>query len=163
MLSKNCHDQINELIDLLHQIKPRHYCEISPVFISASIGQHMRHILELFGCLFSQYDSGIISYHHRERDFRLETEIDFAIRKIFEIQEKLSLPDKDLILMNDSDSIDQSIKTTFNRELLYNLEHCVHHQALIKLACSSMKYLNLPDTFGVAKSTINHKKIKVSI
>ncbi len=46
MLSKNCHDQLDELIDLLHQIKPRNYREISPVFRSASIGQHVRHILE---------------------------------------------------------------------------------------------------------------------
>jgi hypothetical protein len=44
------------------------------------------------------------------------------------------------------------------RELLYNLEHCIHHQALIKWLFYKMK-LFLWMNFGVARSTIEYRKL----
>ena len=44
------------------------------------------------------------------------------------------------------------------RELQYNLEHTIHHAALIKIGVLSLvPDAVLPDTFGVAPSTVRYK------
>lgn len=156
MLSNSCSDQLEELSDLLLQLSSIDYYQISSVFRTSSIGQHVRHILELFECLLSQYESGKINYDSRKRDLKLENNPAFALEKIREIQTKINLPDKDLILSHEQTPESPLIKTTYFRELLYNLEHCVHHQALIRLACLAIPGISIPDNFGVAKSTIHY-------
>lgn len=155
MLSEACSRQLEELAELLLQLSPTDYSGTSPVFRNSSIGQHVRHILEFFECLLSQYDQGEVNYDLRKRDLRLESEPAFALEKIREFQSKTHLPDRELRILQNQflDSI--PIKTTFYRELLYNLEHCVHHQALIRLACLTIPYIIIPENFGVANSTLN--------
>jgi len=50
------------------------------------------------------------------------------------------------------------VDTTFNRELLYAIEHTVHHMAIIKIGML-LNYPNVtvPENFGVAESTIQYK------
>lgn len=157
MLAKACSIQLQELSDLLDQLQSESYSSISPVFRTASIGQHVRHIIELFECLITQYDSGKINYDLRTRDPKLENNLAFALEKIRQVQSKISLPDKDLILFQEHSFEDYGIKTTFFREMLYNLEHCVHHQALIRLACQVIPEVIIPENFGLAKSTQNYQ------
>lgn len=157
MLSNSCSAQLEELSELIHQLPLGLYSELSPVFRTASIGQHVRHILELFECLISQYDSGEINYDLRKRDLKLENDPVFALEKIREIQSKINLPDKDLLLFPDQNPKTEGIQTTYFRELLYNLEHCVHHQALIRLACHAIPGIFISENFGVAKSTQNYQ------
>ncbi|HSF56039.1 MAG TPA: DinB family protein [Algoriphagus sp.] len=154
MLSDACSQQLEELTELLLQLSPEDYSGISPVFKSSSIGQHVRHILEFFECLVTQYDQGEINYDLRKRDLRLEMEPAFALEKIRELQSKTHLPDKDLQIPHNQFPNAQSIKSTFYRELLYNLEHCVHHQALIRLACLALPHIIIPENFGIANSTL---------
>lgn len=51
------------------------------------------------------------------------------------------------------------IETNYFREVLYNLEHCIHHQALIKVALLNFNYIQISETFGIAPSTIEFRKI----
>lgn len=162
MLSNSCSDQLQELSELLLQLPPLEYRLISPVFRTSSIGQHVRHILELFECLVSQYESGEINYDLRKRDLSLESDPVFAMKKIRILQHQIILPDKDLILFQDQNPETEGIRTTYFRELLYNLEHCVHHQALIRLACLAIPNVSIPENFGVAKSTIHYNSREVS-
>jgi len=50
------------------------------------------------------------------------------------------------------------IETNYYRELLYNLEHCIHHQALIRVALFQMENIKVNANFGVAPSTIEYRK-----
>jgi hypothetical protein len=44
------------------------------------------------------------------------------------------------------------------RELVYNIEHVVHHMALVKIGLKELlPDLDLPDDFGVAVSTIRYQ------
>ena len=158
MLAKLNLEVLEELSDFLIQLKPEDFKEYSPVLKTASIGQHVRHILELYECLLIQYGSGVVSYDDRKRDKRLETDLDLAIAKIKEIQANLSFDDKELLLKMAVETDFETIRSSFNRELCYNLEHCIHHQALIKIACNQLDYITLPSGFGVAKSTIDYVK-----
>jgi hypothetical protein len=60
-------------------------------------------------------------------------------------------------------NISLEIPTNFYRELLYNIEHCIHHQALIKVAFNEMKMSHLLNkNFGVAPSTIQYRETQNS-
>jgi hypothetical protein len=50
------------------------------------------------------------------------------------------------------------LTATTLRELLYNLEHCIHHQALIKVAVLESDTIFVNENFGVARSTLNIEK-----
>jgi hypothetical protein len=52
-----------------------------------------------------------------------------------------------------------TIDTTFFRELAYNIEHAVHHMAIVKIGVREVApYITLDKDFGVAASTIRHKE-----
>ena len=51
-----------------------------------------------------------------------------------------------------------SAESSFFRELTYCLDHCIHHQALIKISLKQFGYLYLVDRdFGVAFSTQRYR------
>ncbi|REG83039.1 hypothetical protein [Algoriphagus antarcticus] len=156
MIARLNAEVLDQLVDFLAQLKPNDFSDFSPVLKTSSIGQHVRHILELYDCLVSQYESGLVCYDHRKRDKRLETDVNLALVKIKEIQSNIRLPDKELLLKMAAGSDFETIRTSYNRELCYNLEHCIHHQALINIACNQLDYISLPASFGVARSTIDY-------
>ena len=50
------------------------------------------------------------------------------------------------------------IQTSFFRELTYCMDHCIHHQSLIKIALLEQELTHLVDeNFGVAFSTQNYR------
>ena len=67
-------------------------------------------------------------------------------------------PNKKVILQQVIDGESVNIESNYTRELLYNLEHCVHHQALIKVAILQWNHLQIDENFGVARSTIEYRK-----
>lgn len=149
---------LEELEELIRQVAPEDLTGISPVFKSASIGQHCRHIIELYNCLLDQYENGVISYDLRKRDISIEKDINVALSQIQNIRQRIIRPDKKVTLSHKIGDDDLHFSSSYYREVLYNLEHCIHHQALIKLACLDLGYLQLPETFGIARSTLAFKR-----
>ena len=57
-----------------------------------------------------------------------------------------------------------TIATTANRELVYNIEHAVHHMAIMKIGVREVApYVKLSPDFGIAASTIRYNDSKISI
>lgn len=158
MLFESNLEVLAELVDMLHQISPEDFSGTSPVFKSSSLGQHCRHIIELYNCLLDQYEKGVICYDLRKRDILIETDITVALSQIQKIAQRISKPDKDVLLIHRIGGKDIPFASSYFREVLYNLEHCIHHQALIKLACLHLGNIHLPDSFGIARSTLAFKK-----
>ena len=60
MLVRFVKDNLNENIELLRQLSNEEFCKKNPELSHATIGEHMRHIIELFDCLLVNYNQGII-------------------------------------------------------------------------------------------------------
>jgi hypothetical protein len=158
MFIKSIKNNLDELIALLQQLSNAEFS--SPCFQlgNASIGEHTRHIIELFQCLESQYELGIINYDQRQRNNQIQTNTDFAIGKIVFIQNNLDKENKNMVLHQKIDGNEIKTESNYYRELLYNFEHCIHHQALIKVAVLQISTVTIDSDFGVARSTIEYRK-----
>jgi hypothetical protein len=157
MLIPSIRKTLNELSNLLTQLSNQDYCEQCSGLSNATIGEHTRHIIELFQCLENQYESGVINYDSRKRDYAIQTCTETAKAAIEIVKSNLEKPNKNLILYQVIDGETLEIESNYDRELLYNLEHCIHHQALIKVAVLQNDSITIDENFGVARSTIEYR------
>lgn len=150
-----------QMIDSLHQLTDEQYQHPSVALSNATIGQHVRHVIELFVCLRQGYEPGVVNYEKRKRVIRIETDRQFAIDTLHDIYGDLNKCDKELILHSNYDELTDeliSVRTNYFREIIYNLEHTVHHMALIRVGIKEISSIELPDGFGVASSTIKYRR-----
>lgn len=150
-----------QLSDSLDQLSAQQYTQPSTVLFNATIGQHVRHIIELFQCLDNGYADGIVNYEKRKRDYRIETDKKLASELLHNIYTSLNKPDKELILeasYDDESNSTISVNTNYYREIVYNLEHTIHHMALIRVGINEVSTVVLPEGYGVASSTIKYRK-----
>ncbi|WP_350290556.1 DinB family protein [uncultured Croceitalea sp.] len=152
---------IEQFKNILSQISQE--CYVSPCgeLSEATIGQHTRHIIELYQCLIAGYDTNQVCYDKRERNKNIEESIPFAITQLEAIQEGLEKPNKELKVSYELGEDEVSLNSNYFREVMYNLEHAIHHHALIKVGIKAMTTIVLPDSFGVAPSTIQYRKVCV--
>jgi len=128
---------------------------------NSTIGQHVRHIIEMFQCLELGYETGSVNYELRKRDTQIETKKDVAVAALQVVFEGLNKPDKALVLegvYNDHSETLLQIPTNYYREIIYNLEHTIHHMALIRIGIRELKQIELPEGYGVASATVKHKR-----
>ena len=158
MLIPSLNKTLNELVSLLNQISNDDFTSPCKGLSNSTIGEHTRHIIEMFQCLENQYEGGVVNYDKRNRDYKIQTDTDFALQCIEDIKNQLEKKDKKLTLQQIVDDEELYIESNYFRELLYNLEHCIHHQALIKVAVLQLEHLQIDNDFGVARSTIEYRK-----
>lgn len=148
----------------LQRLAPALYKEPLEILSFASIGEHTRHILEFYQCLLSQCSKGTINYDLRVRDTAIQQDPEIAAKVLSGIVELL--PNSDIkrqlrleICYDESQRVTNMVNTSFERELVYNLEHVIHHMAIIKIGLSVVAPgISLPEGFGVAPSTIRFKR-----
>jgi hypothetical protein len=163
-LSHACKLILNQLEDVVHQISESDFSRPSTALSHSTVGQHLRHTLEFFLCLESGFREGLVNYDKRAHDKLIESDKFIALAAIQRI--------KDFVV---NQKTDQSLKlevgyerhneecitidTNYFRELTYNIEHAVHHMAIMKIGIREVAaYVKLPAEFGVAVSTIRHQE-----
>lgn len=115
----------------------------------------MRHIIELINCVENGYTEGVVDYQNRVRDLRLETDVHLALEQIDMI---LKAPVKSDKIMYVFESSISQITSTYFRELLYQMEHAIHHMALIHVALREFQIRIDDKSFGFAYSTIAYQQ-----
>lgn len=150
-----------QLSTTLDQLSQDQYIQPCQTLLNATIGQHVRHIIELFQCLENGYHEGLVNYEKRRRDAEIENNKAFATELLSEVHSGLNLPNKTLNLeacYDEQSNHPITIATNFYREIAYNLEHTIHHMALIRVGINEIADINLPAEFGVATSTLKFRK-----
>lgn len=161
MLKEISKKQLFELKAILSQVVDTDYSKKIAVIENGTLGKHVRHILEFYECLFMSNESDTVCYDDRKRNLLLEENLGFACDYIDEIATQLEQieVDKRILLKSKYGATEIEIESTLFREITYNIEHTVHHLAIIRIAISfEFKYIDLSSTFGYADSTVQFLK-----
>jgi len=152
-------------IDLLGVLTTETYTHRVAVAFNGSIGGHYRHCLDHFSSLLNGLDSDLVDYDRRERDPRLEADPEFArgvtrrMLAAFEGLEPsmLATPVTVRCEVSYEHGGSPATRSTLGRELAYAIAHGIHHYALIGVM-ARLQEARLPETFGVAPSTLAHRR-----
>jgi hypothetical protein len=150
-----------QLSDSLEKLSGDQYRYACKNLSGNTIGQHVRHIIEMFQCLDKGYLSGEVDYEKRIRDRQIETDKEFAGGLLTEIVLQICKENKPLFLLTYYDDLQQEperIGTNFFREIAYNLEHTIHHMALIRVGLREIGDIPVEESYGVASSTIKYRQ-----
>jgi uncharacterized damage-inducible protein DinB len=163
ILEKATFDVLNQLSQLLEQLDDEEYSRQLTILSGNTVGKHARHIVEFYICLLNGMPEGFIDYDARNRDLKLETDRDYILKTINIVNNALfkNLSDCPLKLSMTVSALNDKIivHTTLYRELAYNIEHVVHHFALIRIAVAqAFSGIQIPENFGIAYSTINYNQ-----
>lgn len=162
-MKSHCIYNLEDLEILLSKMNTKLYTFELKSLSGATIGQHFRHILELYQCLLSGIDREEINYDSRVRDKLIENEISVALDTIGKIKKSIGdLTSNRILTLKGNYACEKdgeiNIITSLYRELAYNLEHSIHHQALIRVGLMELNSENLiTDSFGVAPSTLRFR------
>ena len=151
---------LNVIDDARYQ---RHYDMGRP----ASIGMHVRHVIDHYQCFLDGMNGQKIDYDNRQRDERIERDTAFARRRIDQVCSDLKTLRADIkgqtnrkpaivkVSCSTSTSCDpvDTMDSTLERELAYLHSHSIHHMALIRLALVDTN-IPLENHFGIAPSTL---------
>ena len=163
-----CTNILNQLSSLINQVNEQDFTKPATSLSNSTLGQHMRHTLEFFICFEQGFDKGLINYDKRAHDKLIETDKFLAMAAIQRIQDFINKNQEDRPLklevgydLSKEDFV--LVDTNYTRELVYNIEHAVHHMAIMKIGVREVAhYITLPPDFGIAASTIRHKEATVT-
>lgn len=162
-LTKASNTILSQLGSVVDQISETDFTKPCPSLGNSSIGQHLRHTLEFYLCLEAGFKSGVVNYDKRAHDKLIESDKFIAIATINRIKDFVEQQKDDAPLqlevayeLDSEESI--SMQTNYFRELTYNIEHAVHHMAIMKIGVREVApYVKLSSDFGIAASTIRYQ------
>jgi len=153
-----------QLFQLCDKLDNKEYTYCSSLVLGSSIGKHMRHIIEFYDILREGVEIGEINYDSRVRCYKTENELEVAKERIeiillwleeFSVNKNLSLY---FNFNTDNDDV-KHVKSNLMRELAYNMEHAIHHMALMRIVLDQQfPHIKIEQDFGLAFSTIRYNK-----
>jgi hypothetical protein len=168
-LNKACCNILSQLTELVNQISEQDFVKPVDTLGNSTIGQHLRHTLEFFICLEQGFEKGLINYDKLAHDKLIESDKFIALSVLTTINEFIvSQPADKALLLEAGYDLDKeeyvTINTNFLRELVYNIEHAVHHMAIIKIGIREVApYVKLSHDFGIAASTIRYQETTTAV
>lgn len=161
---KNTELTLNQVMDLIESLSSEELIKPVNILNGSSLGQHTRHIIEFYVEFINGYKLGTVCYDDRERNIDFETSHVIIISKLKHIIETIKDCnfEKDLKIRSNH-GLDDSEHTLSNssvmREIVYALDHTVHHLAIIKIAMQvEFSYIELNKDMGIAPSTLRNTK-----
>ncbi len=157
---------LGQLIGLAESFSDEDFTKPLPVLLNNSIGKHYRHIIEFYQVMLEGINSGRINYDGRKHDPKLEQSRVNCLEALKSMEKRFHEPfwsDPLELCGSFSEDSDEefSVGTNAERELVYNIEHSVHHMAIIRIAIQhEFPQIKLDKDFGYAFSTLKHLQQK---
>lgn len=145
-------------IKLLNCISNDEYNNTSVAPYYSSIGGHIRHILDVFECIFEGLESGHINLINRKRNELVENYTKLGIVYFEDIIQQLKLIDKEdfnkIVIVTDDLGLGiVSANYTFGGIIIQAHSHAIHHFASVGYVISQLG-IELPDVdFGFNPTT----------
>ena len=160
-IKQAAHEIIGQMIDLAEKLSQEDFTRSLPVLLEHSIGKHYRHIIEFFEILIYGAEAGEINYDSRKHDPVLENSRERCLNRLRRISRGINIEPTSNLEFSGSykaaPDIKFSLPTSIERELVYNIEHAVHHMAIIRIALQhEFPEVQVDEAFGFAHSTLKH-------
>ena len=153
-------ETIDQLIDFLRDLTDEDYNYTHGTILSSSIGQHLRHILDLYYALMASSNVELVDYDIRRRGAALETDRGAGLKELSDIRQWVSeLSETQLqaicrikteVMLSDSSSIET--ESSVGRELCFVSSHLTHHLALMAVL-AKLAGCQVDESLGVAPAT----------
>lgn len=130
---------LDQLQDFISGLDAATYQASHKPLFDSSIGQHLRHILDMFQALIQNSDAPVINYDVRQRGIPLETIQQEGIDALQSVRQWLTGLDsadlqRSVSILTEVD-IDEEFSvqftSSFGRELAFASTHAIHHLALM--------------------------------
>lgn len=131
------------------------------LFIEHRIGAHIRHVHDHFRSLFIGLNTGVVDYNLRNRDSMEEVNLSISLSENKHILDQLSTLDvassKIEIISEINCHATENLQMTSSveRELLYLINHTIHHAAIIKHMMDNAG-VGCPSEIGLAPGTATY-------
>ncbi len=164
-LNSTCQTILGQINELTLQLSDAQYSARLELLSGNTIGKHVRHIIEFMDLLVCGCEAGIINYDRRKHDEQLEESTKASLLKIEKLKSRVNLLSLDEgifleVSYTQSDEDKVTIKSSIGRELAYNIEHAIHHMAIIRIAVrTAFPHVRLSEHFGVAYSTVRYQNL----
>ncbi|MFL0809707.1 MAG: DinB family protein [Agarilytica sp.] len=159
-------EAIDQGVSLLRSLNDAQYTFTDSPYIQSSIGQHFRHIIDMFLAVCRPAMADTVNYDKRRRGDVIERSRAVAIEELQLVKDNLSEYLRDLksagrqletpitlvteVTIEDTHSA--SLPSTKIRELVFTSSHAVHHYALISII-AKIQGVKLDKRVGVAPAT----------
>ncbi|MEI8631441.1 hypothetical protein P4S72_03500 [Vibrio sp. PP-XX7] len=156
-----CIEILEQGVQFLASINDEQYTYAAPPHVTSSIGEHFRHLIDLFQAIY-QADH-VIDYNYRRRGHAVETSRHLALNEIAELiqwlqqynETDLKTPVHLLTEVSLTQTHACEMTSTLERELTFAALHATHHFAMTKVTISLCQ-IEVSDTFGYAPTTASY-------
>lgn len=158
------HNILDQLKALIEELSSEDFVSQVSILNGSTVGQHVRHTVEFFKCMIDGVPLGIVNYDKRNHDKSMEVNRSLTMQYIADMKKGITaLNEQDSLQLEVNYGLDEAtnniMATNVARELAYNIEHAVHHMAIIKIGVQSVRPdIVLSRDFGVAVSTIRYQE-----
>jgi len=150
---------LDELADLLDATTDETYVWKPDGGVSGSIGAHIRHVLDHVRVIVERPMQRTVTYDRRQRDTAVEHSRQEGVSALRRTAHRLRAAmdaqhDEMLILeaLVERGQPPIAVTTSLARELVFALQHTIHHQAIIAVLLHEIG-VSTPTQFGYAPST----------
>lgn len=153
---------LEQILSLIACAKGDVYSKV-PQGMTSAIGRHVRHVLDHYNALQVGIENNEIDYDLRSRDSEVETDSCLAVEKINGtiewMKENIQLDSP--MQMKTEVSLDCQegcvVESTLQREMVYLLNHTVHHVAYITLVLRTLG-ISVDEHVGIAPATQSYNR-----
>ena len=161
MLRNALINSLLQISDILEVTQNLPHDKATNFYIGTNAGKHVRHVLDHVLTFIPSIETGVLDYNLRNRDSDIETNWQAANAQLLEILqtlETLDMNNKALEVISEIDicsTENDTFTSNVPREVLYLINHTMHHAAYIKLLAKNCG-VDLPDNIGIAPATATH-------
>jgi len=157
---------LNRGVNLLNSIDDSQYSDISVAPYNSSIGGHIRHILDIFDCIFDGIKTGEVNLAARKRNELAEQKTTFGLNYLQSTIEKLNnlngIDLDQIVAVKDDLGLGEIVQNyTLGSALIQAHSHAIHHFASLGYLINQLG-IDLPDNdFGYNPTTPRAQELNV--
>jgi hypothetical protein len=149
---------------LIQSLSTEQYRYKATPLLRSSIGEHFRHITDIYFALIQGFEHGIVDFNLRRRGALGERNREMALGELTQIKTwlrnlnsecNLLIQIKTEVALSKTQAVE--FKSSLARELIFCSSHATHHYAVMGII-AKLQDINVEDGFGLAASTATYER-----